>query len=611
MSDFNLSYSLGSPPAATAAQGPLFSFNSVKVLPCVGNTVTLHHVKTQQGMLVQAEVAHALSFCKTFRTMEAHLNTVLAAMPPLQENPEDARNILTGIRDAGFLESSEDAWARLTRGTDPREIPPARLFILTCDRPAALERLLNNLADVGVDPAIESVWVIDDSKRASSTKNNAEIIATCANRLPVPVRHVDRAMQQRLMEHLIEALPQHAPSVAFLLDGETWPNTPTYGRARNLALLLSVGHRALVLDDDILLQAIAPPYTQRELKLGSPNERESVMYAGQDELGSHALPIGGNPLALMLNNVGTTVGEVVASQLSGPLALVGWDGEMLSHHSASSRILLNQCGSWGDPGTGDGSWIFFLPPSSIKTALAAETPLESLLAARASWLGYRGPTLSPYGTISQFTGIDHTALLPPYFPAERGEDILFGVMLQRVHPESLVFSEGWSIRHEPMEPRSDRGHLNPMEVSPSLLSLADWLGQEPEDQWGLTPERRLHNLSSEVKALSEMDERALEQLVGAQLASKRTSLLARCMGHSEQLATLDNLPNSGAWGEFLSATQSALIEALQIPDATPISKALASAGQTDWASLRNIGNNLADSLTAWPEICAAAKTFEA
>jgi len=610
MSDFNISYSIGSPPSATAAQGPLFSFNSVKVLPCVGNTVTLHHTKSQQGLLVQAEVAHALSFCMNFRTMEAHLDTVLAAVPPLQENPEDARNILNGIRDAGFLESSEDAWARLTRGTDPRELPPARLFILTCDRPAALERLLNNLADVGVDPAIESVWVIDDSRQGSSIKNNAEIITACANRIPVPVRHVDRAMQQRLMEHLVEALPQHAPSVTFLLDRETWPNTPTYGRARNLALLLSVGYRALVLDDDIVLRAIAPPAAPRGLSLATPADRQAKFYESVDALQQHALDMSADPLTLMLKNVGQTLGDLVSTHLGGPAEMIGWNGEMLSRHNSQSKILLNQCGTWGDPGAGDGTWIFFLHDSSVKDLLQSSHGLPDLLSA-GCWLGYRGPTLTSYGIMAAVTGLNHQSLLPPYFPAGRGEDTLFGITLQRLYPESLVLNEGWAICHEPIDYRPDSATLNPITVTPALSTLTDWLGREPEDQWGLAPERRINNLSNEVKALSEMNEESLEQLVGAQLASKRTSLLARCMGHSEQLTNLDNLPNTDIWKQFLSATQSALIEALQTPDAAPVSKALASSGQANWASLRNMGNNLADSLAAWPEICATAKTFEA
>ena len=68
-------------------------------------------------------------------------------------------------------------------------------------------------------------------------------------------------------------------------------------------------------------------------------------------------------------------------------------------------MLLNQCGSWGDPGTGDASWIFFLPEQSIKSLIGSEQPLEHLLAVRANWMGYRGPTLSAYGSFRSLRAV--------------------------------------------------------------------------------------------------------------------------------------------------------------------------------------------------------------
>ena len=611
MSAFNFSYSIGSPPSPAGEPAPLWSFNSTTVLPCMGNTVALHNARNNQGMLVQSEVAHALSFCAPFRSMDGHLEQILAAMPPLRDNPEDARNILTGIRDAGFLESAESAWQRLTGDVMPHESTPARVFVLTCDRPEALERLLGNLCGLSIDPAIESLWVIDDSKQTASEARNAEIIAAIKDRIPVPVHHVDAAMQQALCDHVRQAAPQHETNLSVLLDAERWSGRPTYGRARNLSLLLSVGCRALVLDDDILLQAIAPPRAARGLKLATAGDREAAFYENAGVLAQHALDTGQNPLTQILGNIGQTLGGLLQSSLSGPADLAGWDGKLLSRYGAQSPVLLNQCGSWGDPGTGDASWIFFLPESSIKNLMASDQPLEHLLAARTNWMGYRGPTLSAYGTLSQLTGFNHSTLLPPYFPAGRGEDVLFGIMLQRLHPDSLVLSEGWAIRHEPLEARVERGDLKPLSTQPNMNTLADWLGREPEAEKGLTPARRLLGVSDDVRKLADMDTLALERLVGEKLASKRTSLLARCTKHLEQLSGVDASANSATWSEFLSQTQAGLIESLQSLEPTPLASLVEGDTSITEASLREMGNQFADALAAWPEICEAAKSFSA
>ena len=609
MSDFNFSYSIGSPPALGGESAPLWSFNSTKVLPCIGNTVTLHNSRNNQSMLVQSEVAHALSFCAPFRTMDAHLERILAAMPPLRDNPEDARKILTSIRDAGFLEPAETAWQRLCADVTRHESTPARVFILTCDRPEALKRLLDNLCGRPIDPAIESLWVIDDSKQAESPGRNAQVIGAIRGRIPVPVHHVDAAMQHVLNNHLLISAPQHHTSLSFLLDADRWSGRPTYGRARNVSLLLSIGFRALVLDDDILLQAIAPPRAARGLKLDSARGREASFYSSREALAQHALDTNHDPLTQILGNVGQSLGNLMLNSLAGPADLAGWDGELLSRYGAQSPVLLNQCGSWGDPGTGDASWIFYLPEQSIKRLIGLEQPLEHLLAVRANWMGYRGPTLSAYGSLSQLTGFDHRTLLPPYFPAGRGEDALFGIMLQRVQPNSLVLSEGWAIRHEPLDNRANRGALKPLSVTPGMTTLADWLGREPEEEKGLTPTRRLLSVSDDIKKLAQLEINALERLVGEKIASKRTSLLARCTEHLEQLSGMDSSANATAWSEFLSQSQAGLIEALQSPEPAPVRSHLEGDSINTEASVREIGNQFADALSAWPEICETSKAF--
>ena len=609
MTDLDFSYSMSAPDLTSDTQAPLWSFNSVQLLPFDVNTTTLHNTRTNQGLLVQAEVAHALSLCKPFRSLDAHLENILAAMPPLREKPEDARNILNYVKNEGFLESNNSAWQRLTNEVAHHHHSPSRLFILTCDRTEALARILDNMAHIDLDTSIESIWVIDDSRKQASLDQNAEIISSLSDKFSVPVHHVDKVLQSELVDHLIETLPEHAPSISFLIDSNEWISAATYGRARNLALLLSVGFRAVILDDDLILQAFAPPSAGRQLKLGSPSDREAQFYESHDHLMQHALDMNADPVTLMLQNVGQTLGGLAKSRLSSPTDLRGWDGDALSRHDSRSRILLNQCGTWGDPGIDNGSWIFFLPDSSINNLLEAGHGIKDLLAANSCWFGYRGETLSTYGVMSAVTGLDHRNLLPPYFPAGRGEDLLFGIMLQRIHPDSLVLNEGWSVHHKPVESRSDRTELTPLAAAPGLHTLTDWLGREPDDQWGLDPQRRMQILADDVNNLCQMDTEELERLAGAQLASKRLNLLAKCSNHMAQLHTKDETSNKQIWTEFLSETQKSLVDALQAPEVQPIATTLEKKGETEWSSLRGMGGKFASSLSAWPQICAAAKSF--
>ena len=200
------------------------------------------------------------------------------------------------FRKQVFLSQILTPWQRLAQNPDPAPTPPARLFILTCDRPEALQRLLLNLESIVLDQQIESLWIVDDSKLDLSGDKNAEIIEAFRGRLNLPVYHICKGIQERLSAHLIRELPQHQSSVSFLIGKDEWPGMPTYGRARNLALLLSVGCRALVLDDDIVLEAIAPPLALQKLKLGHSGAREARLYDSHDSLMQHALDMGNDPL---------------------------------------------------------------------------------------------------------------------------------------------------------------------------------------------------------------------------------------------------------------------------------------------------------------------------
>ena len=615
MSDFSFSATIGAPPVNDAS-GTLWSFNGVRMLAGPAGSVILHKLRGDRRMIVQPDVADAMRLCGPFRTLDAHARSIMKAMPALKEHAEHTLQTLRGLAEAGLLESSETAWERLTLPAGATDTDaPCRVFILTCDRPAALNRLLSGLREYPLPDAVEGIWIVDDSRQAENIQENQSIIEAQAEGATVPVVHVDPIKRGDLIQQLKTALPEHSDSIEWLLERSVWSTAPTYGIARNLALLLSVGKRALVLDDDIIPQAIAPPLSSTDLRFGTANDREAVFYASQEALTQHALPLPDSPLAMMLSSLGQTLGTLIPRHLAGHGALRGFDGEFLTRRDAHSRVMLSQCGTWGDAGTGtSGNWIFHLPSATIKKLLEAQADISALLDKGSNWFGYRGPTVTGHGIMAAVTGLDHRALLPPYLPAGRGEDILFGIMLQRLHPESGVWNEGWAIRHEPIDTRQGRGALTPLSVKPGISLLADWLGREPRDQWGLAPENRLSGLADQLQRLASMHADSLESLVQQELVSKRSVLLGQCMVHLGGLTGFADLLGSEEWQHFLEQSRDQLVKQLQTPEPEPLTVLGDSGegmGSSQLTALRNHGANFAEALDAWLEICVAAKDFEA
>ena len=579
-------------------------------------SVILHKLRGDRRMIVQPDVAEALRLCGPFRSLEAHTRSIMEAMPALKEHAEHTLQTLSAVADAGLLESSESAWARLTRPADFADIESeatCRVFILTCDRPAALDRVLSGLREFPLPDAVEGIWIVDDSRQADSIEKNGSIIQAQAEGAKVPVVHVDPSLREDLIQHLKRALPEHRGSIEWLLERSVWGTAPTYGIARNLSLLLSVGKRALVLDDDIIPQAIAPPLSSTGLRFGTANDREAVFYGSREALTRHAMPLPDSPLAMMLASLGHPLGTLLPRHLAGHEALLGFDGESLAYRDAGSSVLLSQCGTWGDAGTGtSGNWTFHLPLSAIKKLLASQSNVSALLDQGSNWFGYRGPTITGHGIMAAVTGLDHRTLLPPYLPAGRGEDSLFGIMLQRLHPESAVWNEGWAIRHEPMEDRPHRGELTPLSVKPGLSLLADWLGREPRDQWGLAAEQRLSGLASQLRRLASMQPDSLESLMQQELVSKRGVLLERCIDLLGETSGLSDLAGLQEWQHFLEQSRNQLVSELQTPEPEPLSVLGASGKGVESSrlgALREHGASFADALCAWPDICAAAEDF--
>ena len=610
MSDISYSFNYGSQPARNSPQGPLLSHFGIKAAAGPNGTILLINPRTHQQVMVRPEVASALLQCKPFRSMADHIKHICGTVAALKDNPEAVRQTLEMMLEAGMFETAESVWQALSTDQISLQSAPVRLFILTCDRPAALRRLLESLGRLPIQAEIEGIWVIDDSRTSNATEQNAQIIADQAKALPYSLHHFDLSARQSLIQHLKDAAPETSSNVDYLLGRNQWGTAATYGLARNLALLLSAGCKAVMLDDDIIMEAALPPSAPEPLRFKHPNDREAVLYRSADDLKEHFLALEQSPLDAMLQAIGQPLSLLLREQFGGPSALAGCESTMLERFArGKSRILLTQCGTWGDPGSPNYEWLRYLPAQSIWKLLSGDTALAELFEARQMWMGYRGAALTDIGTMSAVTGLDHTELLPPYLPAGRGEDGLFGVMLQRLHPTSAVWNAGWAIRHEPIEKRTSDAHLTALKVQPGLSTLGEWIGREPHDQWGLPPERRLIGVAEEIRRLTEMSDIALNRLVAEQQLGALGAGLSNVMTHLEHLTQMRGATNIEPWKVFLETSRESLLSQIQTVDDDPLKPIASQCGVSGLTTLRHLGKDFANAIEVWPTLCAAAREF--
>jgi len=196
--------------------------------------------------------------------------------------------------------------------------------------------------------------------------------------------------------------------------------------------------------------------------------------------------------------------------------------------------------------------------------------------------------------------------VPPYLPAGRNEDLLFGIMLQRLQPEAAVFNGDWAIKHKPLNERQ----LDPTDsvtVEVGITLLADWLGKEPKDQIGLTPERRLAGLGEEVLRLAEMNHGDRRHLMQRQLVGRRTALLNQCMSHIDALKSLEPLPSAASWQQFLNTSRDRLYREIQSPPSIDRDVGAGKEASINFNWLEDHGRRFSAALKAWPALRQAAQ----
>jgi hypothetical protein len=478
--NFNISYSFnidtgadsqpGASPAPGADAEPLYALMNVKPLNLGNNRALLIHEHSGAQLLVAMQVATALHALAIFRTMDGHVQKLTETVPELKDQHESVRRVLDMIRDAGLLTSAETVCTRLKEKSTRREQAPTRVFIMTCDRPRALERLLQSMIMAGNLGRHEELFIVDDSRDPANVELNRDLVRQFNLTSPVDMRYVGRQEQSQLVRGISAQVPGSETHLDFLVGSERWAGYKTYGRTRTLCLLLSVGRRAIVLDDDIVCAAVATPH--RADGVGFRSNRLSDFYESEQDMLSRTRredfdPLSGHATCLGLD-LGHALDELGAHDFR-PAGLKGANSLYLSQWDADSPVLLTQAGTVGDPGSPSSNWIYMLDRESAQRLLSSPMGLDGAMRSHHFWRGQPRPTFSKMAYISQMTGLDNASYLPPYFPVFRGEDSLFGAMVEHLHPRAAVLEYDWAVPHLPLDvaerreetpPHSGRGYFS-------------------------------------------------------------------------------------------------------------------------------------------------------
>jgi hypothetical protein len=601
--DVNISYAFRVDAQQPVAEQPQAAPDLYALQDCerirlhTGGTLLISKTTGTTFPVTQAQ-SMALWNCRNFHTLDEHARRLEGSLPG------EANGLLNALKDAGLLTSAQDAHAQLSHDSGEAAKPaPTRVFIITCDRPEAVERLLDSMMRNAQLSRHEELFLIDDSRQAENAELNRELASKFSLSSPRFMHYVGAEEQARLMAILAGELPEHQEAIEFLMDRQRWQTFKTYGLSRNLCLLMSVGYRCIVLDDDVLCQALQSPQAINSLDL-SGGSTQTYFYSSIEEWQQDFVVAEDDPLIAHACWLGASFSTLLENlNVAGPALLENASAELVFSSSADSRVLVTECGTLGDPGTVGNRWMMNLPAAAVERVLASPGGLQAAFTNRQCWKGRNTLGLAKVASMSQVTGMDNSVLLPPYFPAFRGEDLLFGRLLNAIHPDSLALTYNWSIPHLPLEQRKDSGQGDATAAKGGIALLVDYLFRHVNMDTGTSPTAKLELIAAKLDELATLSNDCLRVLFKTELARVQTTLWAVV---DSQIATTGEL--APQWKDYLERTRQEIISSLQhsssMQEMPEIPEKLDE--ETIIGAVRSGATGFAAVLRAWPDIREAA-----
>lgn len=586
----------------------LYAFDLCGAYPLGDGRLLVRNPRNGRHAVLTPEVHAALVYCRKFHTLEDHARRITRANPALQGQEDEVVNILEAVRNDGLMVSADIYTVTLQPSADPLfNLDKPVAAVITWERPELLRRCLESLrANCNLEN-LARIVVIDDSRDESVQRQNRLSTEAFAAKTETPVQHFGAEEQAEFMAAIIRQVPAIEAQVRFLIDRQRWAGHWTSGLARTVALLLSVGQRLIVLDDDILCEAF-----ETDVSLGvsfGDDARETRFYRSREEAREQPVEEVTDPLIRHMRTLGSelkdALGALGARTLS-PQAFAGADLEVLERLRNDSRVLVTECGTLGDPGTSNLNWLATLEGESLKSLLEDDDSVDKAFSSRVCFNGMHQARLKPRATMSQLTGLDNRALLPPYIPILRGEDRLFGDMLEFMHPHSVVVDQPWAIAHEPLPERQWSEREQQFQTAQPFERLGlGWVEENMGASRGREPLKRLSHLARLFEDLADLDDQGLQSAS----ADARISAQAADYRMLREALELAGETAPERWRRFLQGGIDKLNRELidNPPDATITGypKDLKDEALLEW--WREFWTEYARALRMWPAIRLAAR----
>lgn len=289
-----------------------------------------------------------------------------------------------------------------------------------------------------------------------------------------------------------EGIPSHVLDAALTPGG--------IGSNRNIGLLLTAGEPILMQDDDVVAEPwVEGPDAPDGLTIGGHADlRAWRFFDSRADALAAAIPADVDLCAIH----GRVLGKSLASLLGGQLDDVNFDpacGHMAAAVAEAERrtVRVTFSGLAGDAARYCSHGVIFRPGPLRQLLWSDERVFRTAITSREVSVISRGVIVTHDAScVGYCMGIDNRSIVPPFMPAGRNEDGVWGATLSFMDPAALFAHVPVGIRHESTRP----SHYDDLMPSARQSRIADLLlfviNRVARATFAVTPADRLRHLGA-------------------------------------------------------------------------------------------------------------------
>jgi hypothetical protein len=453
--DFSFSFSMGSGPGKRPEAAVRYIAVPFDAQP-VGSEALIRPAGKAVAFRLPLFHAQLLGACDALTGLGDHQHRAMERFGLAPQQTGALQAALQDLVQRDLLQPEDRVFESLRVGAAEAFEPIEVLFIRTCDRADELERLMAELVAVAPEAELDRIVVLDDSRADDAVARNAGIVECARRQHDLPVTVIDRRRRTRIVDCVARAAGVDAASLNWTIEGDE-DELPSYGAGLNLALLLGAGRRIALIDDDAGLAAYARETRQPSLSL-QPNFEPETRLIDPGEADAESGPgdtaafrrVEVNPLVAHAEILGCTTASLVErfGRQQGRL-LERLTPGLLHDFGRAPRVRLTTNGTLGDSGAGGPAWIYAADAEILQACSRdPETYRRCVLGRRSARYSDR-IEIAPGGGLmtTTLTGIDARELLLPTLARGRGEDLVFGALVDFLYPTSPGALLPFMLRH--------------------------------------------------------------------------------------------------------------------------------------------------------------------